>query len=424
MKATQKSVKASALKSVKLTTVDRINKFREEFPNKEDFLKSDKFITFTTGTYLNSLEKEYIDMIIDMVYSGKTHNEICKSVQNSVNQKLNDAFDGVSKETQPKTSTEPEAIFMASQGKVVEIEPVSVVIGETEDPKPELTGDEVEAELKNAVNAVYKKLADEINKKVYEIFQEVKERKDLSKPMTVDDLNALLDKLESGYFSLKGNSDELVKDCASCDDSKSESESNPTVNQDIEVNESADTNQDDSKKNSEMDIIADIIKSSDGSESSKTNVSDSPKANTDNGSNNNGSSVFGTLFSMAENGKSNFENIMDSLIHPKLKTEKSDTVNHSETYLENLKILRAIARYVIGKCFELSIDDVPKATAEWIATVEINNSDINYDATLIDKTSSDRIHTIVISMTKWIMDNEADVKYFLDYDREQLAKNK
>lgn len=115
---------ATKHKTIKDSTYKKILSFKEEFKSVKEFKKSDKYTAFANDTFLNSVEKEFIDEIIEMVYAGNTYDDVKEFVNQKMNEKIDEVFDGKSS----GVTEEAESIFMASVGKVIEVGPVDVIV--------------------------------------------------------------------------------------------------------------------------------------------------------------------------------------------------------------------------------------------------------------------------------------------------------
>lgn len=119
---------AAKIKTLKDKTFEAIVELKKKFPKIKELKKSDEYPDLLKS--LNTVEKENINDILKMVYSGSS----CDEVRDFINGKTNDKIDAVfNGETKMPEETEAEAFFMASQGKVVEVEPISVLVGESDD---------------------------------------------------------------------------------------------------------------------------------------------------------------------------------------------------------------------------------------------------------------------------------------------------
>ena len=148
---------ASKVKTVKTQTVEKIKKFKNEFPNLEEFKTTEKYQNFIK-TFLNSVEKEYADDIIKMVYDGKTYAEVKEFINEKTSEKIDEVFADADSDTKDddKTMDEvnneaAETFFMLTKGKVVEVEPVSVLIGDDDQEQNKETSKPVKDEGKHEV---------------------------------------------------------------------------------------------------------------------------------------------------------------------------------------------------------------------------------------------------------------------------------
>lgn len=116
---------------IKEETVNRINSLLKKYKTKESMKESKEFQSLETH-YINTFERKNMDKIIDLCCSGKTYDEIRfiigGTTMSEANKKKSKDIDNVNydKDIDP---VERESVFLISQQRVVETEPVEVIIG-------------------------------------------------------------------------------------------------------------------------------------------------------------------------------------------------------------------------------------------------------------------------------------------------------
>lgn len=111
-------------KVLKEQTIERIRRYKNEYSTVKEFKQSDEYQSLVNG-FMNGYEREHSDSIIEMVYDGKSYDNIRKAIQKMEQDIERD-------DVTDKKSDTSETFFMASQGKVVEVDPVYVIIGDDE----------------------------------------------------------------------------------------------------------------------------------------------------------------------------------------------------------------------------------------------------------------------------------------------------
>ena len=131
---------------IKEETVKRITNLLKKY-SREDLEKSKEFQSLSNH-YINGFERTHLDTIVNLCYEGKTYDEIRFIIQGG-----NTSMSNKTKNTSTDNYDEimdpvEEAVFMISQQKVVEVEPITIVIGK-DNSDNELEQDEA---TKNVVN--------------------------------------------------------------------------------------------------------------------------------------------------------------------------------------------------------------------------------------------------------------------------------
>ena len=144
-------------KILKKETIERIENLVKIYSDKEDLIKSDKYKSLYEH-YLNSVERQNSDIIVDSVYNGLTFEDIVSLI---------------STDNKSVIEQETDAIFMISEQKVVEAPRVDLIIG---DDKIKPTGVDLFSEtlfnmIKNNVSE------DEIKKFIGNVFSNTAEQK-------------------------------------------------------------------------------------------------------------------------------------------------------------------------------------------------------------------------------------------------------
>lgn len=118
---------------IKEETVKRIKNLLKKY-TKEELVRSKEFQSLETH-YVNHFEREHLDTIVNLCYEDKTYDEIRLIIQGgTTTMSKTSKKKPTTQNTQHDENMDPveEAVFMISQQKVVETEPVKVTINEVE----------------------------------------------------------------------------------------------------------------------------------------------------------------------------------------------------------------------------------------------------------------------------------------------------
>ena len=118
---------ASKLKTFKLQTYEKLKKFRTEFPTRQEFRNAPQYESFV-NSFLNSVEREHIDIIVDMVYNDRSYEDVRSFIQRLETYKIPDTISNADETME--SDDEYEAFFMLKDRKVVEVDSVRVIIGD------------------------------------------------------------------------------------------------------------------------------------------------------------------------------------------------------------------------------------------------------------------------------------------------------
>lgn len=121
---------------VKEETVKRLKTLLKKYNSREELLTSKEFQSLCNH-YINGFEKEHLDSIISLCEENKSYDEIRFIIGGTTMKANNDknVTSSAKKNTKSKATNsadpvEEEAMFIVSQQKVVESEPVQIIIPE------------------------------------------------------------------------------------------------------------------------------------------------------------------------------------------------------------------------------------------------------------------------------------------------------